>query len=357
MQDVCDLFDRSLVEERSIRGLADLTWPAGREPSERERARGRAARGPRVRPEPLGPLRTEAVLAALREHPRFSAGSLETYAGCPVSWLVRHLHPDALDPDPDYLVRGTFAHEVLARTFMRLREETGSARLTEASLPAAQRLLGEAIEDLRGTLAISPDATRARAEVRALEVDLRRYLAHEATIASRFEPREFELAFGFDEGLGPLELAGGSVLLRGYIDRVDVDPAGREAIVRDYKTGAPGDFPVARWKPAQRLQAALYLLAVERLLGLEPVAGVYQPVRARGEKLRPRGLVLEAAEGTEFSPRDRRSREEFDAELERAEVLAVGLAGELRAGRLEPRPESCKRGGGCAFPGICRCEP
>jgi hypothetical protein len=51
------------------------------------------------------------------------------------------------------------------------------------------------------------------------------------------------------------------------------------------------------------------------------------------------------------------SREEFEAVL--AEVLAEAerAVEELRAGRLEPRPETCGwKGGGCTYPTICRCE-
>jgi hypothetical protein len=349
-----------------VRGLADVTWGAGEEPSERERARTRAARGPRAEPRPLGSLRSDAVLGALREQARFSAGALEDYAACPVNWLVRrNLRPGALDPDAEPLVRGQLAHQALAATLAGLRAETGSARVEPASLPVAERLLGDAIEELRHDLPISADATRARAAVRSLEVDLRRYLAFEAAHPDRHEPEHFELGFGFvedEDGLGPLELGEGSVRLRGYVDRVDVDRGRGTAIVRDYKARSRAEFPVAQWRDKQRLQVALYLLAVKRLLGLDPVAGVYQPLHASGEKLRPRGIVLETEESTEQTGTtwvgpDVLPREEFDAALEAAEALAVQLADELRAGRLEPSPATCTPSGGCAYPGICRCEP
>jgi len=41
-----------------------------------------------------------------------------------------------------------------------------------------------------------------------------------------------------------------------------------------------------------------------------------------------------------------------------AQVLAAAqeAVAELRAGRLEPRPDTCAWDGGCAHPTICRCD-
>ena len=64
-----------------------------------------------------------------------SAGALERFAGCPVKWLVEDvLEPEKLEPDPEQMVRGSYAHRVLELTFRRLREKTGSRRVTPANL-------------------------------------------------------------------------------------------------------------------------------------------------------------------------------------------------------------------------------
>jgi RecB family exonuclease len=143
------------------------------------------------------------------------------------------------------------------------------------------------------------------------------------------------------------------ILLRGMIDRVDVEPMGRRAIVRDYKSG-PGrpEHPAARWRSDHQLQVALYMLAVRELLSLEPVAGLYQPLG--GSDMRARGVYLEGAPvGTLLAGTDARGEEELRAELEHASAHAVQLAARLRAGEVTPCPETCSRGG-CRFPGICR---
>jgi hypothetical protein len=93
---------------------------------------------------------------------------------------------------------------------------------------------------------------------------------------------------------------------------------------------------------------------VRELLGLEPVAGVYQPLG--GPDLRARGVfVKDAAVGNGMLDTDSREAEELDAELADAAERAVALATRLRSGDLTPCPETCSRNG-CAYPGICRSQ-
>ena len=76
--------------------------------------------------------------------------------------------------------------------------------------------------------------------------------------------------------------------MRGRIDRVDVNDG--MALVIDYKTGRSVDrYKVASWEPENRFQAALYMLVVERLLGLRAAGGVY--VALGSDDPRPRGMV------------------------------------------------------------------
>src|SRR5207244_12152516 len=105
---------------------------------------------------------------------RRSAGALETYADCPVKWLVdRWLKPDALEPDPEPMVRGRYAHAVLELTYRRLRERTGSRRVTPENLAAAESILLESLRDRQSEFQISPQATRVPTAVRSLAFELR----------------------------------------------------------------------------------------------------------------------------------------------------------------------------------------
>jgi ATP-dependent helicase/DNAse subunit B len=128
VDDVVDLFE--WLEERrvsrplgAVDRLADEVRPATR----------------------LQPLSDEALKAELREHV-WSASSLEVWTQCPVKWFVqRMLRAEDLEPDPEPLARGGLAHAVLKDTLEGLRERTGSARMTPATLRLAKELLREAL--------------------------------------------------------------------------------------------------------------------------------------------------------------------------------------------------------------------
>jgi RecB family exonuclease len=218
------------------------------------------------------------------------------------------------------------------------------------------RIVDELLAELPAPIAPGRTAAIRAAALKSIAADLRRYLRHEAADEGAWEPRELELRFGFEgeeeqASLPALELGAG-VRVRGIIDRVDVDSSGH-AIVRDYKSGGMRpEYQGGRWRTDRRLQVALYMLAVGELLGLEPVAGLYQPLG--GGDLRARGLYLKgAAVGSRLYANDGRGTDELQAELEDACSRAVELATRLRSGQLEPCPQTCSRQG-CRYPGICR---
>ncbi len=356
--DVAELLAPGWTELRRQRLIADVVWPPDRAPTERERARAQAAAGapPAGEPAPVEAVLSEVALQHVRHRDMLSGGALESFANCPVRWLVeRELQPEPLEPDSDALTRGSYMHGVLERVLDRLGRP-----VTPESLPDALTILQQVLEELPGDLAPGRLAGVRAAIKSAIEADLRRYLAHEADDQSAWAPRAIELRFGFEEEeapLPPLELGEGAerIRLRGVIDRVDVAPDGRRAIVRDYKSGSTRqEYAGARWAAERQLQVALYMLAVRELLGLDPVAGVYQPLG--GGDLRARGMFL-AGDGEEAGSSlvatDAREREAFDAELAGAAERAIALAARLRSGHLTPCPETCSRDG-CKYPGICR---
>jgi RecB family exonuclease len=356
--DVAELLDPGWPERRRKRLLADVVWPAGQAPTARELARTQAADRAPLAGELPSPVRSlsETALHHVRHSEILSGGALEAYGDCPMKWLVeRELQPARFAPEPDPMVRGSLMHAVLEQVIERL----GRA-VTPESLPDALEFLDEVLVESSPAIAAGrPGGVRAAA-LRAIEADLRRYLTQEAADGSDWEPRALELRFGFEgeEGALPaLELGPqlGTVRVRGAIDRVDVDPAGARAIVRDYKSGSSRpDFQGARWRADRRLQVALYMLAVRELLGLEPVAGLYQPLP--GADLRARGVFLEGAgTGTRLVANDARDEDQLREELENARTRAIALAARLRAGELTPSPETCARDG-CRYPGICRSQ-
>ena len=352
VDDVCDLFDRALLDERARRALG------ASDGAETDEALAQAV--PTSTPaHPDEPLRDAELLAQLRERP-WSASSIERFVACPVSWFVeRVLRPGEIEPDPEPLARGALAHAVLKDTLEQLRSETGSARVTPERLQRARELLAAALAERERERPLSNSPERRSAALVRLRADLERFLAQTAASRSGLEPAELELGFGFGEGdergaaseLPAFELGDG-VLLRGRIDRIDVGDAG-EAVVYDYKGKDPPG--AARWIRDGKLQVALYMLAAEELLGLRAVGGFYQPLA--GGELRPRG-VLDGDSGVELDCvlTDVREHDEARELLAQARLSALEVAARAGSGELRARPQTCAFRGGCMYPTICRCE-
>ncbi|MEX1142757.1 MAG: PD-(D/E)XK nuclease family protein [Thermoleophilaceae bacterium] len=338
------------------RSLSDVTWAPEDAPTEAEWERAVAARKRAAPPRPIAPLALDAALAALRGRGPVSAGAIERFAGCPVSWLVQDvLRPVELEPDPERMVQGAYAHSVLELTFRRLRERTGDRGVAPANLDVAELILLEALEEQAERYALASSRARVRAALRRLEFELLRHLRHEADTPSEFEPDELELTFGLGEDGHPAVDLGDGLLVRGRIDRVD--RRGGEIAVRDYKSGRVGSYSAASWEAKGRLQAALYMAVAERLLDAEAVAGLYTPLA--GTDRRSRGAVRadSAADlGGDFVAGDVLGDDDFEALRAWAGDAIATAAREMEEGRLCSKPDSCAYRGGCSHPSICRIE-
>ena len=277
---------------------------AGADPRERERVAGGPAGGGRRR----GGGRAARVLGAgalakVRHSQILSAGALETYGDCPVKWLIeRELQPQPLTPEPEPITRGNVMHDVLERLLRELDGPLtagvgGDRRVRSSSASWSSSPTASDASWRRAARSSSGPAPYARSRPTCAGTWSTRRAR-----GGGWRPLGLELRFGFSaegeqESLPPLELGEGDdrVLVRGMIDRVDVDDRGH-ALVRDYKSGARRpDWSGRRWSTDRRLQVALYMLVVRELLGLEPVAGFYQPLR--GDDLRARGVFVRGEDG------------------------------------------------------------
>jgi hypothetical protein len=336
LDDVRALFTDELWDGRGRRLLAEVTWPPAEAPTPHELRRAQAARAEGEAPAPLDAPHTQAVLTLLSNRDRESARGLETFAGCPVKWLIEHvMKPKPVDPDPEAMRRGSLGHAVLEATLRGLKANTGSAKLTPATQPAALQELHTAIDELIAAARTMP----ARAAARALEVDLERYIRHECATGAGFEPEQLEWSFD------AFMIDG--VAVSGRVDRVD--RKGSTVIIRDYKgrTVHPG----AKWAEDGKIQAALYALAVREQLHVEVVGALYQPLGTADQ--RPRGVVRDDVPGR-YVNGDVSDKETLDLRLEEARAIAARAGADLRAGRITPCPDRCGYQGGCAHPGICR---
>jgi ATP-dependent helicase/DNAse subunit B len=368
LDDVAGLFPASWRERRSRRLLADVAWSVDQAPTERDRrvaaAFERSAEGVAagLGEPPETRVLSEQALAHVRHREVVSPGAIGRFAACPVSWLVEsQLEPDRLEPDADALTRGSFIHVVLERVFTRLGEALAPESLGSAEQLLSEEMRGSAAAEHRSKLALD-QATEVRAAIlRGIEAELLRYLRQEAADGSAWLPAVTEFRFGLDgdgeDAIPPVELTssdGGQARLHGIVDRIDADPRNNErVIVRDYKSGSKREtWPAARWASDNQVQVALYMIAVQRLLGVQTVAGFYQPLT--GEDLRPRGVYDESiAIGSGVVARDGVPADELDRLLAEIEDQVVALAATLRRGELTPCPDTCTPDGTCRYPGIC----
>lgn len=278
-----------------------------------------------------GVLADPAALAALAERLgpppwRTSASQLEEYAACPFKFFLRRIL--RLEPlkEPESvrriagLDRGVVMHRILASALRRARDE----RRLPLQKGDAERVLeaARAEFDAFETHGLVGAPALWQLDKEALELDLHRFVEAEADDDSGFLPAHFEAAFGYPTPREGQELwnpkgvlldlgDGGSMLLRGRIDRIDLTPDGARARVLDYKTGKVGARDDC-FAGGTTLQLPIYLCAAEALLANVAAtlaayrhvteAGGYKTVQFTREALerhwdRFREILLTIAEG------------------------------------------------------------
>ncbi|RJL36008.1 RecB family exonuclease [Bailinhaonella thermotolerans] len=170
---------------------------------------------------------------------------------CPLLYRFRVI--DQLPERPTLaMVRGTVVHAVLERLFDLPAEARTIAAARDMLEPQWQRLLDEEPE----YAALFADDAERDSWLEEATTMLERYFTLEDP--RRLEPAERELYVEalLDDGL----------MLRGYIDRLDVAPTGEVRVV-DYKTGTA---PRAEFEAKALFQMKFYALVLWRLHGKVP---------------------------------------------------------------------------------------
>ena len=369
VDEVLDLLgpDPETAARRLIRrrGLEQVVFAAAEAPTERELARARALAGPRVEEARPGPLRVPEVLAELAGRELLSASTLEQWLECPYRWFVAHeLAPERLDPESDALRLGGVAHDVLQRLY---GEPPGDDAIPRpGDLGRWRNRLAELLDDVARERGLRPERPGDAVALARLRAQIESFLREESELETELRPRPDLLEAGFgmagpgangEHGADPPPLDLGTATLRGRIDRVDVAPDGRAALVRDYKTsrevhGRRG------WEARGKLQLQLYILAARERLGLEPIGGLYTALGARDDR-RPRGIAIAGDPRLGELPLvggDACEPDRFDEELERARARAAGKAAAMRAGEIGRDPIGGRCPSYCSYQPICRLE-
>ena len=306
-------------------------------------------------------LRSPSVLGELGRRELFGASTLEEYETCSYRWFVSHeLRPRRLDPTDEPLVLGGLAHKVLEVLF---RERPGGTpRPTPDTLDEWRRRARELVQEHAAESDLPASDPVAFAQMRRVEGLISAHLADEAASDRVLapDPELLEAAFGDEEDdqRPSLELDG--LRLHGKIDRVDtVDlPGGRAGLISDYKLSREVTA-AAKLSEKGKLQLQLYSLALERLWRIEPLGGVYLPLRGTTSR-RPRGVMdaehSELLAGLDTFGNDLLPHDEFEQALQGAAETASRIARDIHEGHLRRNPLGGECPRFCRFQTICRRE-
>jgi putative RecB family exonuclease len=177
---------------------------------------------------------------------------------CPLLYRFRTVDrlPEQSSPDA---VRGTVVHKVLEDLFDLPAERRTPEQAADMLVPAWEQLL--AAEPGIAEMFVPPEGDAAGAP------DVATWLTSCRTVLDRYftleDPRRLEPA---ERELYVEALLDSRLLLRGFVDRIDVAPDGAIRVV-DYKTGrSPGEMFEAR----ALFQMKFYALVLWRMRGVVP---------------------------------------------------------------------------------------
>ena len=255
------------------------------------------------------------LLAVLRDKTAaLSPSSLESYLQCPFQYFGGRLlrlqtAPARPEERLDYQEQGTIVHEVLKEWYAN-PQEIG---------PLFERIFKRHLEERRIPRGYHTERLR-----NAMLEDLERFAADlqwpHTGVQSRVE-QDFDF---------PLSAA---VRIRGRIDRIDSAPDGRVFVI-DYKYSAAQR--VKEKRTGRQLQAPLYAIAAEKLLGARPTGMFFIGLKG----------------GVEYAGWERIE----DVWLDNATAETLRIASEIRSGRIAPEPASQDNCRFCDSRDVCRID-
>ncbi|MGQ9681810.1 MAG: PD-(D/E)XK nuclease family protein [Anaerolineae bacterium] len=252
-------------------------WAAVEAGAETLAARLRPAAGPYE-----GDCSSLGQLLARRYGPArpWNASRLEAYLGCPLAFFFGQVLrlPERISAEAgfDAMQLGAMYHGLLEEVCRR----APSGELDE-QLEVLPQVAHAVLSTAPTRLGFRPTALWQQQKGQ-LVADVENTLRALADMGGGWRPDALELGFGRPgDACGPLPIttqSGATFLLRGVVDRVDVDPQGRRRVI-DYKSGSE---PISSKDllEGRRVQLPLYAQVLE-VLGRGPVVeGFYWHIRA-----------------------------------------------------------------------------
>lgn len=258
-------------------------------------------------------------------------------AACPFrAFAVHRLFSAALDeprPGLGAAERGSLLHDVLARVWTQLRSRDGLERADPARL---QAMVQSAASHSVGELARKRPRTLAGRYAALEQERLARLVL--AWLKVERERGDFQV----EASEARREFSVGGVTIRGKLDRVDLLPDGRRAVI-DYKTGKADP---KHWDGERPEEPQLPLYAV----------GAGDPVAAVAfARIRPGEMAFRGVAADDVGMPGLKSREDWESLLQqwRETLEALGRAFAAGAAAVDPRkyPQTCKY---CGQAPLCR---
>lgn len=315
---------------------------------------------------------SEARMSLQRyEHKPYSVTELENYINCSYRFFANRVlllrEKEEYDTSLSPLEQGNFLHKILYRFYKALQEEALQAgEKPIATAPNAPPLIAVQLAPEEAERYWTLLHSIAQEEIEHFHFDhvffeldkenligaegrqgrlglwLREELQRIEEGTWSFLPVLFEFGFGSQKQqeervfLPAVELGDG-LLLRGKVDRVEIDTADTgEFLIADYKTGRlmnlPGNSDIRK---GQALQMPLYAAAVQHLLrnvyglGVEAGGGVYYtltPERDKAGRIVSHKFVLVSRNSVLGSARARRSSETVADDNERQRYIDDAIA-------------------------------
>jgi putative RecB family exonuclease len=263
----------------------------------------------------------EPEVEEVPHRPSLSPSRAADFKTCPLLYRFRTI--DRLPEQPTFdQARGTLVHAVLEKLFDLPAADRTVEQAAELVEPQWQRLLAEQ-EELAGLFAEGEPPEEFLTSARGL---LGGYFAVEDP--RRLDPAERECLVSTEVDIST-EVGDGRLVLRGYVDRLDVSPAGDLRVV-DYKTGGA---PREAFEARALFQLKFYALVLWRTRGVVP----------RVLRL----LYLKDAEICDYTP-DVEELTRFERTL-----VALWAAIERATAQRDFRPRPSRLCGWCAHQALC----
>lgn len=285
----------------------------------------------------------------------YSPSRVEEYGGCSYHFFAnRMLHLEEIEEEIDVRVVGKIFHRVLERFYLWARENG----YPNIAIEKAKKISAQYLEEALSEFPLAGDQwykieLKKKDILETINEFLVQEISRKKLPLEGLIPSHFEYEFGFDpeKNYLVLQTEAGEVKFRGQIDRVDVDPSGKYALVIDYKTGKL--FEKTKLNNGIALQLPLYLMAVKQQLGLEPLGGhLYQLSKMHSSGFHHKEHLDLA--GITTKKRNPLSRQEWQDLFDKVIRYVAHYVKGIEEAQITVRPRDCADY--CPYSSLCRIE-